>query len=291
MVCAPGKTMMSSPAQFVWVVGAGFLGGELVRCCGAEGSRVISIDSYAEADVRGEAQRADTLQLALQKGSPQVVYSCTATHGGDAAAYRRCYAEVARQIVRQVPTARVVFCSTCSVYEERSGAGVTEVSACPGREEKMRAILSAERSVLDAGGVVARLAALYGPGRCEIVRRYVQEGEQLPGGKERWVNYVHVADAAKALMMLAQCGAAGQVYNVSGQSLQLGTLYSYLDTLCVGCARRQNENRRFKRTMRASMRVCTEKIRAIGWTAHRDIQSFAQSVIEEIKPDKRRSDA
>ena len=179
----------------------------------------VSIDSRVAADVCGEAQRADTLQRALQKGSPQVIYSCTATHGGDVAAYWSCYAEVAKQLVQQAPLARLVFCSTCSVYEERGGAIVTETNACPGTQEKMRAVLSAEQVVLEAGGVVARLAALYGPSRCEIVRRYVQAGEQLPGGPERWVNYVHVADAARALILLAQRGIEGQVYNVSAQSL------------------------------------------------------------------------
>lgn len=283
VLAARAAIMMSRSAQRVWVVGAGFLGSELVRLCRAAGVQTLSIDRRTMADVQGEAQRADTLQRALQKCPPQVVYSCTATHGGDAEAYRSSYAEVAEQLVRSAPGARVVFCSTCSVYERRDGGEVSEMSACPGTEEKMRAVLCAEQSVLRAGGVVARLAALYGPDRCEIVRRYVLDfGRELPGGRARWVNYVHVADAAHALMLLAVRGEAGQVYNVCGESHRLGDLYTCLDTLCggremgSGSPPPQPEGRG-----RANMRVKADKIRLLGWEAREDLMSFARRFIDE----------
>ena len=136
--------------------------------------------------------------------------------------------------------------------------------------------------MLRAGGVVARLAALYGPGRCEIVRRYVlQFGRELPGGRERWVNYVHVADAARALMLLATRGEAGQVYNVCGETRQLGDLYGRLDAL-----RREHEEERGipvlpEKRGRANMRVRSDKIRLLGWEAQEDLLSFARQIIDE----------
>lgn len=271
---------MIQPPQRAWVVGAGFLGSELVRLNRATGVQVLSIDHCAAADVHGAAQRADTLKRALKICPPQVIYGCTATHGGDAAAYRSCYAEVAEQLVRSAPGVRVVFCSTCSVYERQDGGVVSEASTCPGTGEKMGALLRAEQAVLNSGGVVARLAALYGPGRCEIVRRYLsQSGRELPGGRERWVNYVHVTDAARALMLLAVRGEGGQVYNVCGETRQLGELYSCLDALCDGFAEQGESAALSERRGRANMRVRTDKIRLLGWEAREDLMSFARRMI------------
>lgn len=290
LVCRPENAVMNATAQRVWVVGAGFLGSELLRLCRRRGASTLSIDKCAPADIAGEAQDMSVLQRAVARMDPQVIFICTSTRGGDSESYRATYAKVTERVVRAASGARVVLCSTCSVYEEYEGREVTETSACPGTTEKMRAVMQAEASALAASGVVARLAALYGSGRCEIVRRFVQEGVELPGGRERWVNYVHVSDAAKALMLLATSGTAGQVYNVCGETLQLRHLYAQLEAERL----RRGAPPTFEPLSgrnRANMRVCASKIRTLGWKAKESLQDFAQRMIAEGKLGEKHNNA
>ena len=63
--------------------------------------------------------------------------------------------------------------------------------------------LEAEQAVLEQGGVVARLVPLYGPGRCELLRRYREGLPCLPGAPGRFMNYLHRDDAVSALLLLA----------------------------------------------------------------------------------------
>ena len=56
-----------------------------------------------------------------------------------------------------------------------------------------------ERRILSFGGCVARLVPLYGPGRCELLRRHIAREPKLAGPPERVLNYVHVEDAADAI--------------------------------------------------------------------------------------------
>ena len=86
--------------------------------------------------------------------------------------------------------------------------------------------MAAESAVLGQGGVVARLVPLYGPGRCELVRRYLAGEPCLPGGAGRCMNYVHRDDAVAALRLLAADGEG--VYNLCGESFTKGEMYARL---------------------------------------------------------------
>ncbi len=266
-----------TPPHRVWVVGVGMLGEELVRRCRAKGAQVLGIDAQRDrADVCGLAQESTTLQEAVQKLDPEIVYCCVSTRGGDEAAYWETYVRTATQVVSTVPSARVVYCSTCSVYGEQRGAEVTEASVCHAAGEKMRAVLTAERSVCEAGGVVARLAALYGPRRCEILRRYVQMGEKLPGEMRRKLNYVHVKDAADALMLLAERGESGQLYNVSSETFFADDFYAWMAREIGLCPLEKLSS--CSHRGRVNQCVNSNRLRALGWEPQHNLRSFAQTM-------------
>lgn len=216
--------------QGVWVVGTGFLGRELAALCMAAGARVVTIDTVAAADVAGDAADPAVLHAAYQLVEPGYIFCCMATRGGDAAAYRHCYAEVVAALLREAPAAHVLFCSSVSVYGAAVAAELTEAVPVAPAGERARVLLAAEQAVLQAGGTVARLAALYGENRCELRRRHLAGEPQLPGTPGRVLNYVHVQDAACALLLLAEQGAAG-VFNVCGASFTKAAAYAALERI------------------------------------------------------------
>ena len=233
-----------------WVVGTGFLGAVLLRAL----PHAVGIDCAAPADVQGDA--ADTAVLARAAGllAPEWVFCCTATHGGDAAAYRHAYADVVSALP---PHVRVVFCSSLSV-EHADG-------------ERQQILRAAEEAVLARGGVVARLSALYGPGRCELLRRHLSGEPKLAGAPERMLNYLHVQDAAAALLALAQSGESRR-YTVCGESFSKAEAYALLERLTGVPAADADAA--------PSHRGCgggaadSSAIRALGWTPRHSLAEF-----------------
>lgn len=223
---------MSLRDHHIWVIGAGFLGSVLAEACRAEGAHVLTIDPDAVANLRGSAADPEVLRHALARMVPDIVFCCTATHGGTAEDYHRAYLEPVVNLDHLLQGTRVVFCSSTSVYAGRGGETVTEESPARAETEKAQILLRAESVVLDGGGVVARLVPLYGPERCELVRRFIKGLPCLPGEASRVLNYLHVDDAADALMLLGtQPWLQDGIYNVCGESFTKKEIYSRLESI------------------------------------------------------------
>lgn len=197
---------MSTAAQSAWILGTGFLGSRLRRLL----PEAIGIDRAAPADVQGDAADPAVLARAAAMARPECVFCCLSTRGGTTADYRRTYLDV----VRALPAGcRIVFCSALS-----AGQGVSEKAAI---------LRECEELVLSRGGVVLRLAALYGEGRCELLRRHLAGEPRLAGADSRRLNYVHVDDAAAALLAAAE--APSGVYAVCGDSFTKAAAYALLE--------------------------------------------------------------
>lgn len=262
---------MSLAGQRVWVLGCGFLGSALAGACRAAGARVLTLDSTAPADVCGSAAEAGVLREALSRLVPDAVFCCTATHGGSAADYRRSYVDVAQQLSQQLPSAcRLVFCSSSSLYV--GGGIVTEESPVHVSSERAEILHCAETLVLEQGGVVARLVPLYGPGRCELVRRYLSGEPCLPGSPQRMLNYLHRDDAVTALLLLAREAAPG-VYNVCGESFTKAGIYTRLQNE-LELPVPQQESAPSARGV-SDMQVDCSRLRSLGWKPVRSLVAFA----------------
>ncbi len=252
---------MSAAGQVVWILGLGYLGRRLAAQCLAVGARVLSIDvsAAAGADICADASSPATLARAVaQSGTPSAIFCCMATHGGTVQDYEECYLRVAQALAAVGLASVCVFSSSSSLYA--------------GTSERTSVLAAAEQEILRCGGCVARLAPLYGPGRCELLRRHLAGESCLPGLPERVLNYVHVEDAAAALLLLAQKKPAG-IYAVCGESFTKAAAYSLLA---------QITHRSPAETSSAPSRRCasfapldSSPLHALGWQPVHTFAGFA----------------
>lgn len=255
---------MSLREHKIWVIGAGFLGATLAEACREEGAHVLTIDPAAVANLRGSAGDEELLRHALQRLVPDIVFCCTATHGGSEEDYRQAYLEPVLNLDHLLQGTRIVFCSSTSVYAGRGGETVTEESPARAESERARILLKAEQVVLEGGGVVARLAPLYGDDRCELVRRFMKGLPNLPGEDSRVLNYLHVEDAADALMLLGtQPWLQDGIYNVSGESFTRQEIYQQLEQI-FGLDTPPESAEPSARGA-SDMRVDCTRLRELGW--------------------------
>lgn len=272
------REYMSGEGKAAWVLGSGFLGTELARQARAAGMRLITVDSRAAADIQGDAADPATLRCAQSLLQPTVIYCCMATHGGTAADYARTYLDPIRQLVRKVPQARLIFCSSTSLYGDSGGKKLTETAPLAITTGRQEILLQAEHAVLRTGGVVARLTALYGPGRCELLRRHLAGEPRLPGKEGRHLNYLHVEDAARALLTLAgQPEKTFRLFHVCSENLVKGDVYRMLEELTGIAASTEDAP--------PATRGCTDKqidcsrLRALGWSPHWQFRDFVRARI------------
>jgi nucleoside-diphosphate-sugar epimerase len=117
-------------------------------------------------------------------------------------------------------TRRVVYASATSVYGRNDGGWVDEDSPTEPGTESGRTCLDAEtlgaRLCAEVGleWVVVRYSGLYGPGR--ILRRAALErGEPIVGDPDKYLNLIHVDDAAAAAIAALARGQPGRIYLAS----------------------------------------------------------------------------
>jgi nucleoside-diphosphate-sugar epimerase len=171
-------------------------------------------DDCVAGDVSDPAAVA---QLRAALPPPDFIVHCAATGHGGADAYQRVYVNGSRNLLEQFPKVPLLFVSSTSVYAQTDGSVVTEASPTePGRETG-KLLLEAERLVLAAGGIVTRLAGIYGPGRSVILKRFLAGEAVIEDDGRRFLNQIHRDDAARAIHHLAASAAAhaGAVFNVS----------------------------------------------------------------------------
>ncbi|QTN34261.1 NAD-dependent epimerase/dehydratase family protein [Akkermansiaceae bacterium] len=199
----------------VLVIGAGYLGEEILRIFREEGwdAQGVSLgggDGLLACDV-GDADCVRRLPDA------DAVVHCASSGRGGEDAYRRVYLQGCRNLVARFPGADILFTSSSSVYAQVGGQLVTEESETVPDRETGRLLLEAERVILDAGGIVARLAGIYGPGRSVLLRKFLEEEAVIEDDGGRFLNQIHRDDAARAVVDLLTMGnfPAGQIFNVS----------------------------------------------------------------------------
>lgn len=200
------------------LIGRGYLGSEIARRFEAAGWDVhgVSLGGGEGALACDVADRAAVEALAETLPRPDAVVHCAASGRGGADAYRRVYVEGCRNLVAAFPQVRLLFTSSTSVYGQTDGSIVSEDSpAEPGRDTG-ELLLEAERVVLHAGGTVARLAGIYGPGRSVILKRFLAGEAAIEEDGRRFLNQIHRDDGAQAILHLmgGEAEVAAGLYNV-----------------------------------------------------------------------------
>lgn len=155
-------------------------------------------------------------RLAGEIAAPDLIIHCAATGRGGADAYQRVYVDGCRNLLEAFAGACLLFVSSSSVYAQTDGRVVDEDSPVEPDRRTGQLLLESERLALGAGGMVARLAGIYGPGRSVILTKFLTGQAVVEEDGRRFLNQIHRDDAARALHHLASHAGAlrGGIFNV-----------------------------------------------------------------------------
>jgi nucleoside-diphosphate-sugar epimerase len=246
----------------------------------ARSAASLSAKPYPVRDV----DISEPAQVAKCVGTFDAVIHCASSRSGDAEIYRQLYLDGARNFLEIFPKSKVLFTSSTSVYAQRDGSWVTEESATKPMRETSSTLLEAERAVLNRGGIVARLAGIYGPGRSALLSKFLAGTAIIDAENDRFVNQVHRDDIASAFFLLLSRETEGtQIYNVvDDQPILQSECYRWL-------ARRLNRplppigtSKQQRKRGDSNKCVSNAKLRRLGWTPR--YPTFADAMEESVLP-------
>jgi nucleoside-diphosphate-sugar epimerase len=206
----------------VLVVGCGFVGLPLARnlaSCGWE-THAITASETSAAKLHNEPFAAYAVDISdktsfgcLAENHFDVVIHCASSGRGGASSYAAVFLGGIQNLMATLNYGRLIFTSSTSVYAQTDGSTVDETSPADPTRETGQLLRKTEDLVLAGNGVVARLAGLYGPGRCAPLQKLLEGRATIEEDGTRRMNMLHQADAAGALGFLAKKELSG-VYNV-----------------------------------------------------------------------------
>ena len=196
------------------LIGHGYLGQAITREFRGNGWEVFPV-SFSGGDGSVPCDVSDWMAVkALQKHVfPDFIVHCAASGRGGAEAYQHVYVDGCRNLAEAFPSTPLLFTSSTSVYAQIDGSVVTEESPAIPDRETGSLLLAAEQITLAAGGTVARLAGIYGPGRSVILKKFLSGEAVIEEDGRRFLNQIHRDDAARAIFHLATLHITG-VFNV-----------------------------------------------------------------------------
>jgi nucleoside-diphosphate-sugar epimerase len=262
----------------VLIAGCGYVGQASADLFHAAGWAVEGWTQSAESAAKLAAKPypvyvidiTDEARISTQAGDFDAIIHCVSSGGGgDADAYREIYLNGARHLLDRFGGSRMLFTSSTSVYAQSDGSWVTEESETKPARETGRILLQTEELVIGHGGIVARLAGIYGPGRSALLSKFLA-GEAISDPRnDRFVNQVHRDDIAAALLLLLNRPAStGEIYNVvDDQPILQSECYRWL----AGKLNRPvppplgSSTPTSKRGV-TNKRVSNAKLHAMGWT-------------------------
>jgi nucleoside-diphosphate-sugar epimerase len=224
-------------------------------------------------------------QVAKHAGSFDAVIHCASSRGGDAEAYRQIYLNGVRHLLESFPKAKILFTSSTSVYAQRDGSWVTEESATKPLRETSRILLEVENLILENGGIVARLAGIYGPQRSALLSKFLNGTATIDPNNDRFVNQIHRDDIASALFLLLnrEPQRAAQIYNiVDDQPILQSECYRWLAQRLnrpLPPIRKSDQPRKRGDT---NKRVSNAKLHQLGWTL--GYPTFCDAMEKSILP-------
>ncbi len=259
------------------IAGCGFVGLAAARVFHAAGWDVLGLTHSAESAqvLAGEPfplsscdiSNADEVRATASGLGKHVdaVIHCASSGRGGADAYRSVYLDGARNLLDAFAPGRLLFTSSTSVYAQTDGSVAGEHSPANPPRETGRLLRETEELVIARGGIVARLAGIYGPGRSVLLRKFFNGEAVIEGDGMRVVNQVHRDDIASALRVLIELCVEG-IFNVSDDTpMPQRDIYGWLAqrfSMPLPPLGPIDPNRKRGWT---SKRVSNAKLRALGW--------------------------
>ncbi len=213
------------------IIGCGYLGQRLGTLLLERGERVFgtvrSASRAAELATLGvEPVIAEVLQPESVRHLPAVerVFYCVGYDRSAGASMHSVYVDGLQNVLDHLPLSvtRLVYASSTGVYGQTDGECVNEESPALPQHESGRACVEAERRVrawaiaraTSASAVVLRFAGLYGPDR--LVRRaMLEKREPIPGDPSKYLNLIHIDDAAQAALAALVADNPDSLYVIS----------------------------------------------------------------------------
>ncbi len=257
------------------IAGCGFLGEAAAVLFSESGWNVLGICATRETaarlagrpfEVRAVDITGDLAGIPPQWKNPAVLIHCASSGRGGEDSYRSIYRDGLENLLASFQPRRAIFTGSTSVYGQNDGSLVTESSPAVPETATGKILLEAESLALRTGGIVARLAGIYGPGRSVFLSRFLDGTAVLEDGGTRWVNMIHRDDAARALVRLADPAVAPGIYNVCDDTPSTQRdVYSWIAaTLNKPLPPAGPPDPRRKRGL-TSKRLSNAKLRTTGW--------------------------
>jgi len=225
---------------------------------------------------------ADRNQVYARDGMLDAVIHCASSGGGGLDAYRQVYLNGARSLLDRFAGSKVIFTSSTSVYAQRDGSWVTEKSETKPARETGRILLETEQLVLAQGGVVARLAGIYGPGRSALLSKFLAGSAIIDPENDRFINQVHRDDIATALfLLLDRPSPAREIYNVvDDQPILQSECYRWLAAKLNRPMPPMGRATAAPKRGASNKRVSNAKLRHLGWIPR--YPTFAEAMEKSI---------
>lgn len=214
---------------------------------------------------------ADPRAMESSAGEFDAVIHCASSGGGGPESYRRVYLEGARNLIAALQPRTIVYTSSTSVYAQIGGEWVDEESAAEPVEETGRILRETEEVVRQRGGLVARLAGIYGPGRSALLRKFLSGEARIEAGGNRYLNQAHRDDIAAALFLLAKLSSEkrlprSQIVNVADdQPIKQREGYEWLAEKLNRPLPRLADQPGGRKRGASNKRVSNKRLRALGW--------------------------
>jgi nucleoside-diphosphate-sugar epimerase len=206
----------------ILIAGCGFVGLPLARNFAYSGWQTYAItrSESTSANLRHEPFRIYAMNIAdgtsfqrLPLISFDVVIHCASSGRGGAPVYKAVYFDGTQNLIDLLHPKLFILAGSTSVYSQTDGSWVDEHALADPSKETGKILRKTEDLVLGSDGSVARLAGLYGPGRCVPLEKLVNGQAVIEGEGERVMNMVHQVDAVGGLRYLAEENLRG-IFNV-----------------------------------------------------------------------------
>ena len=258
----------------ILIAGCGYLGQATADLFHAAGWEVegwtASKESVASLSAKPypicQVDISNSDQVAERPGIFDVVIHCASSRGG-VASYREIYLNAARNLLHRFGEAHLLFTSSTSVYAQRDGSWVTEESETEPARETGRVLLETEKLVLERRGTVARLAAIYGPGRSALLTKFLSGTAIIDSENDRFVNQVHRDDIASGIFfLLTRETQRAQIYNVvDDQPMPQSECYRCLAKRLDRPLPSIGKSTGLRKRGDSNKRVSNAKLRSFGW--------------------------
>jgi nucleoside-diphosphate-sugar epimerase len=264
------------------IAGCGYVGAATAELFRAHGWEVEGWTRHAGSMRYRAVDIADRTAVAAAAAKFDTVIHCASSGGGGPESYRQVYLEGARNLVQVLGPRRFIFTSSTSVYAQKDGEWVDEESAAEPTHEGGRVLRETEEFVRQNGGLVARLAGVYGPGRSALLRKLLAGEARIEDDGGRILNQVHRDDIATALLLLA-ASPDERIFNVTdNEPITQRTAYEWLAKRLGRPIPQTIEEPPPRKRGASNKRVSNRRLRELGWSPR--YPNFQSGMSESVIP-------